>query len=453
MPGASHLIFAPNMSDLYRFGLAISFLICVPLVRAQDPDDRVIGNQGSERGLHLYQLATFQEWSSSPFTAITGAVATVDFSNQAGPMRYSFLYSSVYSHQGQSYSRGAGSGFNNLDQFLAFTGAYSLTRGANSLETSRSVLSLSISADVYGTNDSLPPVTASNAQASQTASAPTVLDQFEHNSGSAALYQMLPLLFGGHVLAAHSGLAIEHRRTARLIMGLSVGGNRIQEVSRAPANSLPQQAYGFPVLNTTEADFTVSYLLSQRTRVGLAMSDLEMLSGYTRGRATGVTASVRRLLTSRLQGRLYGGASELSPRHIADTRVPASVQLTFGARLDYKRRSSDIGFSLDRRPLDPYGVGANSILGAIANWQYRGFGRRTSLAVEAGWQKLNSPVALSLQSMQCSAVLTRTLSGQMTAEVGYLFARVITSPVRPISGNLQQIELRLAWKPTNLRLF
>jgi len=459
------------MSIPYRSEFAILFLICAPLLGAQDQNDSNVATDDAMPGLRIYALAAFQQWTGSPFAGTTGVFAAVKSARTSGRLRYSFLYSSVYSRPDGSYFRtqspaapstpsfirmpsGSGSELNNIDnfdQFVAFTGEYGLTSGATSFETSRTVLLFNINEDLFGINNSAAPTPASDIQRWQPGSAPLLIRGLNDIS-TPTLSQTLPLLFGGHVLASRVAMALAYRKTPRLNVALSLAGNRTEAVSGSP-NSQQQPAYRFPVTNTAAATLQTSYLLSPRTQVGVVASDQEMLSGYLRGRATGLSALIAHHLTERLEGELYAGASNISTRHVADMLLPANLQLTFHAALHYEARSSNLGLSFDRSPLDPYGAGASATSGVTGTWRYSGLGRRTALQIETGWQQLTSPVSGSLQGMQCNAALIRNLNRQTSAEIRYVFARVITSPANPISGSFQQIRLTFSWLPTSLRIF
>jgi hypothetical protein len=203
-----------------------------------------------------------------------------------------------------------------------------------------------------------------------------------------------------------------------------------------------------------QSGFQTAYLSSERTSIGFSVADQEISSVYDRSRAANVSASVSRLIRSRLHIAVRGGVSYISMQNgLEDTGHVRGLVETFGAEAGYPLKSAQLTFSIARTAMDPYGIGATSTLTAFGGWTYRRPSSRTGLQISANWQHLNSVMFGSLDFLQLTAGLTRKLGRDAEGQLSYVFTTT-TSPVGDqfLQGNLSAVRFTLAWRPMKLRI-
>jgi hypothetical protein len=110
-------------------------------------------------------------------------------------------------------------------------------------------------------------------------------------------------------------------------------------------------------------------------------------------------------------------------------------------------------FAVERKALDPYGIGAASILTTRGSWSVQPGGRNTGLSVAAEWEDLSGGTFDSLQLINLTASMTRLMNQEAEAQFAYAF-----TSIRSTSGdhfpieNLHILRFTVAWRPSKFRI-
>ncbi|MCZ2147249.1 MAG: hypothetical protein LC126_05690 [Bryobacterales bacterium] len=259
------------------------------------------------------------------------------------------------------------------------------------------------------------------------------------------------ILYGTRFFTSTLTTGLDYRHTPRLSFHFSAGATRAQ--TRNNTDVQGQLNFLIPRTTSEQANFSVDYSLSPRTRIGAQVNSSHVDSSL--GRYVISTTSL--LLNHNLSpawsvgvsaGPGYAAVLRVDPRYT--TGQPAGLGYIAQANTSYTRGEHSLTISYNRMVSDNYGFQSQSSHTIAGTWQWNRPGRSWGLFAGGGLQKIIGGVLGDFQTAYANGGIVRSLTPQLSMNCTYGYVNRQTANIFDLAQqnlNGSSVRVTLMWSP------
>jgi hypothetical protein len=251
------------------------------------------------------------------------------------------------------------------------------------------------------------------------------------------------LVYGSRTTSLYGNAALAYTASPRLRLDFAAGAGRMAYLSGGGTQTSDYLVSG---ANSKTASADVSYALTPRTGIGVAVRTARRSSRQFDSLANGAAMSVQRRAGLRWLVEGHAGAAVLQP--VRGFQMAAKTGLIGGGSVAYRGFSRGVRVSAARNLGDSYALGGSAEDDALAAFSWRRPASPWMLTGAVGWQRLTLESGARAESRRAVAGLRRSLGGSVGILIEGAYAVYRGSWTRE-PGRASQLGVRfsIVWMP------
>lgn len=259
-------------------------------------------------------------------------------------------------------------------------------------------------------------------------------------------------VYGDRLWNVSALTGVRYMYTPRLSLYVSLGASRSQHFNRTVSPGFRGDTYLIPYTLTGTGRAGLSYMLSQRTRVGLDLQSIRSYSRVQDSYGSGASLSLARIMGPHWFLNLQAGAGMVNM--IRSSRpVRGGLQPTGGGGVGFRTFAHTFFFSVDRQAGDAYALGRTSSLISSAAWMWGRPGNPWSVSGEASDERLSGAGYPPFHARRGLAGINRRLGAHFALSLQYAYLSRYELNEQTLGGklNLHTGRLSFVWEPYGSR--